>query len=117
MSTKSNAVLKKFRKGTKNSAETAELLDVLSGGALSFGQLVRAIRLGEEMSQQQFAKFLKISKQQLCDIEKERKSVSPAKAAEYAEKLGYSVNQFVRLALQDQVKRAGLKVIVKVEAA
>ncbi|MBI3072793.1 MAG: hypothetical protein HYY84_11820 [Deltaproteobacteria bacterium] len=37
------------------------------------------------------------------------KPVSPEAAARYAKTLGYAEEQFIRLALQDQMRRAGLK--------
>jgi plasmid maintenance system antidote protein VapI len=58
-----------------------------------------------------------VSKAHLCDIEKGRKVVSPERAARFAELLGYSADQFVRLALQDVVDRAGLHYTVQVTAA
>ena len=45
----------------------------------------------------------------VCDIEKGRKAVSPKFAEEFAIRLGYSCEQFVRLALQDELRRDGLK--------
>lgn len=48
-------------------------------------------------------------------IEHDRKSVSPQLAAHYAEILGYSREQFIQLALQNIVDRAGLQVHIKVE--
>ena len=92
-------------------------LEKLIGGPLRFGQMLRAIRQGEKMSQVNFAAELGISKSHLCDIEKGRKTVSPARAAEFARKLGYSEKQFVRLSLQDQLEEAGLRLKVRIEAA
>jgi hypothetical protein len=43
--------------------------------------------------------------------------VSPERAAAWAKILGYSDIQFVRLALQDQLDKAGVKMSVTVEAA
>jgi len=43
--------------------------------------------------------------------------VSPERAATWAKILGYSDIQFVRLALQDQLDKAGVKMNVQVEAA
>ena len=76
-----------------------------------------AIRQGEEMSQVEFAKQLGITRQYLCDIEHGRRSVSPKMAAEYAEILGYSKNQFVRLCLQDLLDRDGLAMTIDVQDA
>jgi transcriptional regulator with XRE-family HTH domain len=92
-------------------------LEQLTGGPLTLGRLLEAIRLGEEMTQPQFAKKLGLSKSHLNDIEKERKSVSPERAARFARALGYSEARFVKLALQDLVDRGGLHLQVEVKAA
>ena len=92
-------------------------LEDITGGPLSLGKFLQSIRLGEELSQVEFAGQLGISKSHLCDIEKGRKLVSPERAAIFAKILQYSSEQFVRLALQDQVEKAGLKFKVTIEAA
>jgi transcriptional regulator with XRE-family HTH domain len=99
---------------TKN---TLKELDDIIGSPLSLGDLMKAIRLGEEMTQVEFANKLKISKQHLCDIEHGRKYVSPKLAAKYAVTLGYSRKQFIRLALQDELNRAGLEFEVEINKA
>jgi len=45
----------------------------------------------------------------LCDIEKGRKVVGPERAARFANVLGRSQHQFVRLALQELLDEAGLR--------
>ena len=80
-------------------------------------EALMSIRLGEELSQAEFSRQLSISRSHLCDIEKGRKSVSPARAVKWARMLGYSEEQFVRLALQDLVEQAGLDMTVHIEAA
>jgi len=102
---------------TTKKTKATRLLEELAGGPLNLGRYIYAIREGEEMSQVDFAKKLGISKSHLCDIEKGRKSVSAAKAAEMARVLGYSERQFVQLALQAAMERAGLDYRVKIEAA
>jgi len=92
-------------------------LEELAGGSLTFGGFLRAIREGEEETLARFAGRLGVSRQNLCDIEQGRRSVSPARAAGWAQVLGYSEAQFVRLALQDQVAQAGLNLKVSVETA
>jgi transcriptional regulator with XRE-family HTH domain len=96
---------------------TLKEIEKISGTKLSFGRLIWAIRAAEELSQVKFAKKLGIAKQHLCDIEHGRKQVSPKLAAIYAEKLGYSKEQFIRLSLQDMVDRDGLKVVVDISYA
>lgn len=98
--------------GTKGVDAKAFLEDLV--GPLTFGNTLAAIREGEELSQTVFARKLGISRQNLCDIEKNRKSVSPGRAAKWAKKLGYSPSVFVGLALQALVEAEGLQMDVSV---
>ena len=87
-------------------------------GKLTFGKLLRATRLSDDQSQPEFADKIGISKQHLCDIEKGRKIVSPARAWAWATKLGYHPKQWAELALQDLPEKDGLKgLIVRLEVA
>jgi transcriptional regulator with XRE-family HTH domain len=104
------------KKRTPKSA-SMRFLEEISGDSLTMGGLLLAIREGEELSQIDFSSRLDISKSHLCDIEKGRKTVSPARASEFAKKLGYSQDQFVQLALQSLVDEANLDLKVNVEAA
>lgn len=101
---------------TKSTKETLALLDELIGEKLTFGNMLANIRECEEMSQTDFAKILGVSRHYLCDVEHDRKNVSAATAYEYAKKLGYSTKQFVRLALQGQIDRAGIHLTIGVSA-
>ena len=89
-------------------SKTMDFLEGLTDGPLTLGELLCSIRKSEEMSMTEFAERLDISKSHLNDIEKGRKPVSPHKAAEYSGLLGYSEQQFVRLALQDLLNRYNL---------
>lgn len=84
-------------------------------GELTFGRLLKSHRLGEEMSQVQMAKLLKMSKQSLNDIESGRTLPSIARASEIARKIGLMEATLVELALQDQIRREKLNLIVTVE--
>lgn len=97
--------------------DTIKKLEKISGEKLTFGGLILAIRLGEELTQVDFAKMLGISKQYLCDVEHGRRSVSIPMAAQWAKKLGYSPGQFVRLSIQDVLDDAQLNMAVHVKAA
>jgi transcriptional regulator with XRE-family HTH domain len=101
----------------KTTQATIEYLENLIGGPLTLGKYLLAIREGEELTQVEFAKTLGISRQNLCHIEHERRVVSPKMAAEFAHTLGYSVPQFVRLAVQDALKRDGLHFTVELNKA
>jgi transcriptional regulator with XRE-family HTH domain len=102
---------------TKKTQETLQYLESLIGGKLTLGSFMLAIRQGEELSQVDFAKMLGVSRQVLCDIEHGRRVISLQKAAEYAELLGYSKKQFVRLCLQDMIDRDHLGLIVDIKTA
>ena len=102
---------------TTKKSKSMKYLENITGAPLSLSELLYAIRLGEEMSQVEFAKNLKISRSHLCDIEKGRKNISVERAVLFAKILKYSEDQFVRLALQDLVNNAGLDYKVDVDAA
>lgn len=86
-------------------------------GTLSLGKTLRAIRLGEEETQTAFAKKLGVSVQFLCDLEHDRKIVSPKKAQEFAKYLGYPEEQFVALSLQDSLNHYNIPMHVEVHVA
>jgi len=95
-------------KATQTTEETLRFLDNILGPA-TFGNTIQAIRLADELTQKEFSKKLDISAQQLSDIENERRRVSPEKASLFAKKLGYLVEDFVQLAIQDMLAKVGMK--------
>lgn len=99
---------------TKNSLN---FLESLIGKKPTLGDFILAIRQGEEMTQVDFSKLLGISRHNLCDIEHNRRFISPKMAVQFANKLGYSEKQFVRLCLQDMLNREGLALLVDIENA
>lgn len=84
---------------------------------LALGSAIQSIRLCEEETQTAFAKKLKISTQYLCDIEHNRKIISPKKAKKMADILGYSPEQFLALAIQDSLDHDRIRMVVEVKAA
>jgi transcriptional regulator with XRE-family HTH domain len=102
---------------TASAKDAAGFLEELMKGPLTLGGALSGIRLSEGQTLAQFAERLAISRSHLCDIEQSRRVVSPERAARFAKALRQSQAQFVRLALQDQVRDAGLKLKVTVEAA
>ena len=102
---------------SRKKSETLSLLESVTGGPITIGKLIEAIRLGEEKTQAEFAKRLDISKSHLNDIEKERKAISPERAARFAIALGYSEKRFIKLSLQSQLDQVGLKFRVELDAA
>lgn len=90
-------------------SDAMKFLEGVIGGPLTFGMLIRSIRMGEEESLETFAAKLGVSRQNLSDIEQNRRGVSVERAAEWAKTLGYGSEQFVELAVQAQLDAAGIE--------
>ncbi|MEK2646193.1 helix-turn-helix transcriptional regulator [Bdellovibrio sp. BCCA] len=104
---------------TKRKTKREDALTMLERkfGRLSVAEFLWAWRVGDEMSQKQFAKKLGISVQSLCDLEKGRRIPSPARAAKIAKKLGYSEPALIMIALRDSLHAAGFNYKVTIESA
>ncbi|MDF1760039.1 MAG: helix-turn-helix domain-containing protein [Coxiellaceae bacterium] len=102
---------------TKKAKKSLQLLEKISGKKLTLANLLWSIRVGDELSQAAFAKLLGVSRQFVCDVEHNRRWLSPAMAAKFAKLLKQSEKQFIRLALQDTLDRAGLPFQVDLHAA
>ena len=102
---------------TKKSKATLDFLESIIGKKPSLGDFILAVRQGEELTQVEFSRIIGISRQNLCDIEHNRRFISPKMAADFAVKLGYSEKHFVRLCLQDMLNRDGLEFNVYIENA
>ena len=83
-------------------------------GALTFGRMLRSIRVDEDATQEAFAERIGIAPQNLSAIETGRRTVSVARAAEWARTLRQDEALFVRLALQSELDAAKIKLVVSV---
>ena len=92
--------------------EASKYLEGLMGGPLTLGAALSGLRQSDEQSLAEFAKLLGVSRSHLCDIEQGRRAVSPERAARFAKALDQSEAQFVRLALQDQIRSAHKTVLI-----
>ena len=81
-------------------------------GTLTFGEALESYRLGEELSQVEMAKKIEISPQSLCDIEKGRRVPTPKRAARIARIIGEPEMFWVKLALQDELRKENLNFAV-----
>jgi transcriptional regulator with XRE-family HTH domain len=106
-----------MRRAKEKKSEAMKRLEKISGGPLTLGRAIESIRRAEDLSQDECAKRLGVSKSHLCDVEKGRKTVSPERAAKWARTLGYPESVLVRLAIQGELDAAGLKYRVEIEAA
>lgn len=78
-------------------------------GRVTFGRFLQAWRTAEELSQVEFAKKLRLSAANLCDLEQGRRIPSVARARQIARRLKLPEKGFVVLAIQDQLEREGMK--------
>jgi DNA-binding XRE family transcriptional regulator len=99
------------------SREAMAFLKEVTGGPLTFGEALAAVRDREGLGQAELARMAGVTRSTICDLEKGRTLPSPELAAKYARLLDHSEAQFVRLVFQDQVRKAGLRLRVSVKAA
>jgi DNA-binding XRE family transcriptional regulator len=85
-------------------------------GEMTFGMFLRVARGRLELSQAEMARKLKISRGSLCDIEKGRQLVSPTLAVKIAKATGLPEMLAVKACLQDQLKKANIKLKVALVA-
>lgn len=94
-------------------SEARRFLQELRGGPLSFGQMIKSLRIADEISQVDLADQMQISRAHLCDIEHGRRTVSVERAGRFAKEMGYSETQFIAVALDDQLREAGVRARVE----
>lgn len=86
-------------------------------GRLTFGDLLRAWREADELSQTAFSKKIGLSVQNLNDLEKGRRIPSATRAARIAKKLGLSEMGMIQIALRDGLVKEGFHYDVKLKSA
>ncbi|MBN8536370.1 MAG: helix-turn-helix transcriptional regulator [Deltaproteobacteria bacterium] len=86
-------------------------------GPMTVGLFLKAFREADGLSQINFAKRLKLSRANLCDIEKERKFVSPERAAKIAKLLKVPEATLIKLSIQDMLRAAKLQYTVDLKSA
>lgn len=91
-------------------------LEKLRGEPFSFSLILKAYRAREELTQEQLAKKLKVTKSYVSNIENKRENVTVEQAKKFATALKEPVNVWVTTALQDMIDRAGIKARVELAA-
>lgn len=84
---------------------------------MTFGTFLVGVRHSMGISQVGLARKLKVSRSMICDIEKERVWVSPALAMKIAKTGKFQKDMAIQYCIQDQLKKAKIKMKVNVEAA
>lgn len=96
---------------------TDKSLYIDKDGKLSFAQMLHSIRTTDEVSQTELAKLVGVFKGLVCDIEKWIRLPTIEQAANMAISLGYPVEGFVSILIQEQLKKANLKMKVTLKKA
>lgn len=84
---------------------------------MTFGSLLRSLRMSDDITQVDLAKKLKISKQFLSDVEHDRKNIGIDFAKKVADVMGYSIEPLLELIIKDQLKKSNLKYSVYLKKA
>jgi DNA-binding XRE family transcriptional regulator len=92
--------------GTKQSVEAVEKI---AGASLTFRAALKSSRLAEEMTQDELGKEIGVSRQYIHQLETGARSPSVEQAVKLANVFGMIQDQFVELALQNQIEKAGIK--------
>jgi transcriptional regulator with XRE-family HTH domain len=100
-------------KNTINALEATK--DIWS--EMTFGGLVHSLRLSDDITQDELAKRVGVSKQFLSDVEHNRKDVGIAFAKKMSDALGYSIEPLIELLIRDQLRRQHLDYIVELKHA
>lgn len=99
---------------TKQSTSAREALkDVLK---TSFGEFVRDIRECDELSQTELAKRMRVSRQFINAVERDKANISLEMAIKIARALGYPYEAFVEIFFNDMLRKSGIKKIVHLES-
>lgn len=99
-------------------SDTMKFLEGLMGGPLTFGEMVRSIRETDELTQEEVATKVGVSKQHVSDVENGRRRVSIERAARWAKALGYPPAYFVRMVAQEEIDAAGVNLkVISTDAA
>jgi|SRR5579872_3200094 len=102
---------------TKSNNQSVDAIDATKNiwNKMTFGGLIRSLRLSDEISQVELAKKLGVSKQFLSDVEHNRKEVGFAFAKKVSSVLGYSIEPLLELLIRQQLKRQRLSYIVEIK--
>lgn len=84
-------------------------------GRISFGRFLISWRLSENLTQKEFAKKLRLSSANLCDLEQGRRIPTPSRAKKIAEKLGLPEKGILIMILEDRLHQEGLRYSVELK--
>jgi len=82
---------------------------------MTFGSLVRSLRISDQISQAALAKKLGVSAQFLSDVEHDKKDIGINFAKKVAKTMNYSVEPLIELLFKEQLQRNKLNYIVELK--
>lgn len=82
----------------------------------SFGEFIRDIRECDEISQTELSKRMRVSRQFINSIEKDKADISLDMAIKIARALGYPHEAFIEVFLNDMLRKSGIKKMVHLES-
>lgn len=99
----------------RRKTDAQKFLEELTGEKLTFGKMIKSLRLSDQVSQAELARRMGKGRQYINDVENFRTAVSPAMAAMFALVMGYSIPMFVGKALEEQLEKEGLPLKVNLK--
>jgi transcriptional regulator with XRE-family HTH domain len=97
----------------KNISAREALKDVINQ---SFGKFIRDIRECDEISQTELAKRMKLSRQFINAVERDKANVSLQMVIKIAHALGYPQEAFIEIFLNDMLRKSGIEKVVHLES-
>lgn len=94
-------------------SQATKHLEKLTGEEFSFATMVKGYRVREELTQEELAKKLKVTKSYVSNLENRRDFVTLDQAIRFANILKEPVEAWAKVALQDMINRSGMKAIVE----
>lgn len=82
---------------------------------MTFGGLVKSLRISDDITQVNLARKLGVSKQFLSDVEHDRKDIGISFAKKVSDALGYSIEPLIELIIRDQLRKQNLNYKVELK--
>ncbi|WP_151194404.1 helix-turn-helix transcriptional regulator [Cysteiniphilum sp. JM-1] len=101
---------------SKNKLSAAQAISEITGH-LYFGDMVKSLRMCENISQAEMARSIGISRQYLCNIESGERKADVELALKFAEYLKHPKEFFISRLLEDQLYTAGLDYTITLKAS
>ncbi|MBT4287922.1 MAG: helix-turn-helix transcriptional regulator [Deltaproteobacteria bacterium] len=99
----------------RSKSKALKLIETALGEKVGIATLMKAYRTRLGKTQPEIAKTLGTSKSEISDIENMRKLISLERAVTFAQTLGESTKVWAEIAIQDQINKLGLDMVVEVK--